>query len=221
MTNHIEIIGLGGAGKTTLMSEFAKNNFNNNIRFIFPNPLSLKSLYVYSITLLIKLLIIDPKIFYRLIMYSDERWLFKKIVYRIVSVLKAPKNKLNIMVDSGYYEPLISHAMFYSNINNHNSFISYLKILNKPKAVICFNVSVDKGLERFIERESSLGKINNYDLHNLRSNFKRAEIKYEKIKEILNSENVYLTIIDGNEEMYKKETLDYLINEIEKLSIQK
>lgn len=217
MVKYIEIIGLGGAGKTTLLEKVSKKYYNSNVQFIFPSNNLIKNLYIKSFLFLIRLLLINPRMAFGILLFKDERWLFKKIAFRLYSLRNTKKNKINILIDSGFYEPLISHAMFFSGKTKIKVYRNYIKILKKPLAVICFDVNNDIGLKRFINREKLLKRIKDYDLNELEKNFIKAGKVYTQIKKKLSDSGIELIIIDGNKEIYDNVNESKLISSIDSL----
>ena len=56
----IEIIGLGGSGKTTIANKLNLINKNKNLNFIFPDQTKKRKIYLNATKLLFKILIKNP-----------------------------------------------------------------------------------------------------------------------------------------------------------------
>ena len=214
----IEIIGLGGSGKTTIANKLNLINKNKNLNFIFPGQTKKRKIYLNATKLLFKILIKNPLFLLNLFKSSSQMWLFKKIVYRHSGKYLLKEKKLNILVDSGCYEPFLSHAMFFHSFKNFKNYYDYFSILEKPLAVICLDIDPITAFNRFVLREKNLNKLDHYDVDSLKNNFISADRFYSEFKQILKNNQIKKIIVDANIHPFSSSQINMIESELNKLS---
>jgi len=214
----VEIIGLGGSGKTTLAKKLSLQNKNRKLNFIFPDQTKKRNLYFNAILIFIKISLKNPLFLFCLFKSSGQMWLFKKIVYRYSRINLIKNKKINILVDSGCYEPFISHAMFFNSFKNHKHYYNYFHILEKPIAVICLDINPITSLHRFISREKKLNRFNEYNASRLKDNFKSADKLYNNLKKMLKKNKIKKIEIDANTHPFTSSQVNIIEFELKTLS---
>ncbi len=150
----IEMLGLPGAGKTTVLHELKRMHPGIPLTKI---PFSSAMNTVWAILCLCgKAALRNPVSMIRLVIREDGRWLLAKLGYRTAGVLR--QKATGILVDSGVLQPLLSYATENANSAVENRDILFLlDILPLPQAVIYVDVPAEVAYERYLFRQAVEG----------------------------------------------------------------
>ncbi len=174
LPQHIEIFGIGGGGKTTVFRIAAASYKGTKLVFDGPQtPNGIRSLTETS-RLVLAAMTRKPLGFFPFLTYPGASWLLSKLGYRMAAFRHRRIDRLLVLVDSGLWEPLVSHAMFYGRFTSFRIYQCLLEALPSPVAAVHLTCNVDVAYGRFIDREHRLGRLANYNLQQLRGFFDGA-----------------------------------------------
>lgn len=150
----IEIFGLPGAGKTTVVDGLRR--VSPSIPLIQP-PIPSGLLTAWSIFILCgKVALLHPLSLIRLGIRGDGRWLLAKLGYRMAG--RWSQAKRGIVVDSGVLQPLLSYAAEdAAEAADVQDVLALLDILPLPHAILYVDVPAQVAYERYLFRQAIEG----------------------------------------------------------------
>lgn len=152
----IEVLGLPGAGKSTIMGRLEHERFDLP-EFHKPIDLGITALLRKLVHLACRLALRNPSTLLRLSARADGRWLLSKLAYRWAGLDKRVDGSL--LLDSGLLQPLLSYAAEYSDGVVHiEDVIAVLSVLPLPKAIVYIDSGVETAYQRYCRRQQLTGR---------------------------------------------------------------
>lgn len=183
-TRNLEVFGLGGAGKTTLI-ELIRDECPNKELCVKPSHhVSAIKHALNGLTLFIRLVLHAPGCAFACICSTGGWWLLTKLAYRMSRIEQLRDEVPILLIDGGFIQPLVTHALCFSRGNTHIAWSSLLNVLPKPIAVIYVHCDTEVAYRRFRARELELGSLDSWgDRGGLRERFSKAASRSEEIYE--------------------------------------
>jgi len=197
----IEIIGLPGSGKTSIV-EILKKKYKNKIDFYQSGDKKNIKCYFTSFNFLIKLIFKFPILFFN--SHKSFNWLIHKLLYRVCSYNIEESNRNYLLYDSGVLMPMVS---FYIQRNEYKINLDYGKLFNllpRPDLIIFVDTEIDIVLKRYQRRGgyrtgnkgSKRVKINSLD--EIENKFRDGEIFVTRLIDYYNNLGIKIIKISNN-----------------------
>jgi len=193
----IEVVGLGGAGKSSVMS-LVRERFPEKALFI-DEPVAVAPITALfkAWTLGYRLAFLTPGPAFSSLRSFGGRWLFLKLGYRLAAFARRDHCRPAVLVDSGFLEPLITHAMYFSRRSQDLPWATLLDLLPRPSAVIFFRCDTETAYRRFVAREVVLQRLEAWGgSDGLRLRFDDAQARCEWLYNYCIERNITVTTID-------------------------
>jgi hypothetical protein len=146
----VEVIGLPGAGKTTILNRIKEIGVNDNLKLICDRRYSHYSCLIYFMLFFVKFIALYPKPLIWQI--TKLRWLINKLSYRFCSYKNKYDNSICLFPENGMLMPLISFVVQRDEKNIALNIPSILKFLPKPRAVIVVESNTNTIVDRYSKR---------------------------------------------------------------------
>lgn len=162
---YIEIIGLPGVGKSTILDAIADTGVNTNIVERWPE--TPRKLYFLTslVSLLLQLIIKSPSIFLKPKNLKTNWWIISKIAYRLASLKSKPANYKAVLRDSGILQPLISFPAEYGGNQLDLALVeSLLKTLPIPIKVVIITAELGTAKTRYLNRQKQTQRRSEYSV---------------------------------------------------------
>lgn len=156
MTVLIEILGLPGAGKSTLMDRLARKQ-SDLPELLKPIDPGGEAVLRKMARLAARMVLRNPASLLRLTLRADGRWLLTKLAYRWAGLGK--RSGSGLLLDSGLLQPLLSYAAEYSErpvcIDDA---LAALHALPLPQAVVYLDSGAETAHRRYRQRQQLTGR---------------------------------------------------------------
>lgn len=156
MTVLIEILGLPGAGKSTLMDRLAReqSDLPELLKPIDPGGAAVLRKIA---RLVARMVLRNPASLLRLTLRADGRWLLSKLAYRWAGLGK--RSGSGLLLDSGLLQPLLSYAAEYSKRPVCvDDALAALHALPLPQAVVYLDSGTETAHRRYRQRQQRTGR---------------------------------------------------------------
>ncbi len=181
----IEMYGLCGAGKTTILSTLIPILKNEalpwNVEVSLPIIPKAIDCHFEIMRLLLQALWQSPKHVASFLSAKKNWWLPQKLGYRSAGIKRCKKSQLTLLVDSGVLQPFVSFCVENYCLLRSFPFEALWSSLILPKYTIYVCLPPEVALDRYLKRESKSHR--KLDINNIYQRFNNAFEVCEKIFE--------------------------------------